>query len=74
MSRKQTYYSKDLENPERYPKISKWVVGEEGSTGYSCRICNSNTLKLGNMGVEALKNIKEVTVTKRKLKNMLKKA
>ena len=55
MSQKQTYYSKDWEKPERYLKISKLVVGKEGSTGYSCRICNSKTLQLGNMGVEALK-------------------
>ena len=36
-------------------KLSKWVSVKEGEKTFSCKLCNSNPLQLGNMGVKALK-------------------
>ena len=54
MSR-QTYYSQLWEDEEKFPELSKWVSGKEGEKTFSCKLCNSKPLQLGNMGVKALK-------------------
>ena len=53
MSR-QTYYSQLWEAEEKFPELSKWV-SSKGEKTFSCKLCNSKTLQLGNMGVKALK-------------------
>ena len=53
MSR-QMYYSQLWEAEEKFPELSKWVLSK-GEKTFSCKLCNSKTLQLGNMGVKALK-------------------
>ena len=54
MSR-QTYYCQLWEDEKKFPKLSKWISGKEGRKTYSCKLCNSKPLQLGNMGVKTLK-------------------
>ena len=54
MSR-QTYYTSEWENKNNYPKISLWISGKVGETTFCCRICHTNPLQLGNMGIKALR-------------------
>ena len=54
MSR-QTYYSQLWEDEKKFPELSKWVSGKEGKKTFSCKLCNSKPLQLGNMGVKTLK-------------------
>ena len=73
MSR-QTYYSKLWEDEEKFPELSKWVLGKEGEKTFSYKLCNSKPLQLGNMGVKALKthqktsgHIKKVKASKNQM-------
>ena len=54
MSR-QKYYSQSWEDEGKFPELSKWVSGKEWEETFSCKLCNSKPLQLGNTGVKALK-------------------
>ena len=60
MSR-QTYYSKLWEDEENFPELSKWALGKEEDKTFSCKLCNSKPLQLGNMGVKALKTYQKTS-------------
>ena len=73
MSR-QTYYSQLWEDEEKFPELSKWVSGKEGEKTFSCKLCDSKPLQLGNMVVKALKthqktsgDIKKVEASKKQM-------
>ena len=55
MPQKQTYYSEEWEDAEKYPEISQCVAGTPGGNVFGCRRCKSKEKQLGNMGVQALK-------------------
>ena len=67
MSR-QTYYSQLWEDEEKFPELSKWVLDKEGEKTFSCKLCDSKPLQLGNMVVKALKLIRKHVEISRKLK------
>ena len=54
MSR-QMYYCQLWEDQKKFPELSKWFSGKEGKKTFSCKLCNSKPLQLGNMVVKTLK-------------------
>ena len=40
-----------MRNQSGFPELSKWVSGKEGEKTFSCKLCNSKPLQVGNMGV-----------------------
>ena len=51
---RQTYYSRSwLEDKDKYPSLTSWLDGKEGSKTFSYKLCKK-TLQLGNMGIKAL--------------------
>ena len=69
---KQTYYTKDWENPtlsKLHLEVSKWVSGTSGSTVFGYRVCPaSKHKKLGNMGINALRKHQETNGHKKCIK------
>ena len=52
-----TYYTKTWEDKTKYPDISVWITGEEGSKTFNCKLCKKpKDLQLGNMGITALRS------------------
>ena len=52
---RQTYYSQLWEDEKKFPELLKWVLGKEEKKTFSCKLCYSKPLQLGNMGVKTLK-------------------
>ena len=55
MTQKKARYNPDWENPDLFPKISKWI--QPVKTGshddvyfYRCKVCGGRKLSLSNMG------------------------
>ena len=71
---RQAYYSQLWEDEEKFPELSNWVSDKEGEKTFSCKLCDSKPLQLGNMGVKALKihqktygHIKKVEASKNQM-------
>ena len=71
---RQTYNSQLWEDEEKFLELSKWVSGKGGEKTFSCKLCDSKPLQLGNMGVKALKthqktsgHIKKVEASKNQM-------
>ena len=52
---RQTYYSQLWEDEKKFPELLKWVLGKEEKKTFSCKLCYSKPLQLGNVGVKTLK-------------------
>ena len=65
---RQTYNSQLWEDEEKFQELSKWVSGKGGEKTFSCKLCDSKSLQLGNMGVKALKTHQKTSGISRKLK------
>ena len=54
---RQTYYTSEWKNKIEYSKISLRISGKVSEEKFFCRICHTKPFELGNIGVEAWKNI-----------------
>ena len=54
MSDKQTYCLPNWEDLDQFPDIVIWITKENNSQHFLCKICESGSLKMSNMGIGAL--------------------
>ena len=48
-------HSPEWELPSLFPQYAHWVSKGKHKHYFTCKVCQTNSLKLSNMGVEALK-------------------
>ena len=53
---KKTYYSLDWEDPNEYPDFAAWIQKGKDGKHFKCKVCKTTSLKLSNMGTEALRS------------------
>ena len=52
----ETYYNISWEIPKEFPEFAPWITRGANNKEFKCKVCNTPSRKLSNMGVEALKS------------------